>query len=214
MTVTISTADLMGLLGDTIPFASSSDDLPALNSINVFWDGTKLHTQATDRYRIGWASWHPDDEPERDYQGDVFSQPGSGDDPWRILIPLDDAAHLVKTYKLPPKEAFAPLTVDCHDGQLSVKRHRDTGHPAITTVIDGRGDAFPDVEQHLANHDVIEKVEGLSFTAKYLADFAKVRARGALQMRFTGDTSPVLVTIGERFVGLIMPVRETDEAVA
>ncbi len=217
MTVTISTADLMGLLGDTIPFAGTDDDLPAINSIHLFWDGDKLHTQSTDRYRIAWASWHPDDEPEREYQGDIFNQPGSGDDPWSIVVPLDDAAHLVKTYKLPVKEAYAPLTLDVHDGRLTVKRARDTGHPAITTVIDGRtaplGEAekFPNVAEILGSFDVIEKVEGLAFTAKLLADLAKVRARGPLRMQFTGEHSPVLVTIGERFVGSIMPVREQED---
>ncbi len=208
MSVTIATADLIGLLGDTIPFADTDNDTPVLNSINVFWDGDKLHTQATDRYRIAWASWHPDDEPEREYQGDIFNQPGSGDDPWQILIPLDDAAHLVKTYKLPAKEGFVPLSVDVHEGRLTVKRHRDTGHPAITTVIDGRAEVFPNLGETLGKFDIVEKVEGLAFTAKLLADFARVRARGALQMQFTGEHSPVLVTVGERFVGSIMPVRD------
>lgn len=211
MSVTITTADLIGLLGDTIPFAGTDDELPAINSINLFWDGDKLHAQATDRYRIAWSSWHPDDEPEREYQGDIFNQPGSGDDPWQILIPLDDVQHLVKTYKLPAKEAFAPLAVDVHDGQLTVKRHRDTGHPAITTVIDGRMDVYLNLAEALAKADVLEKVEGIAFTAKLLADFAKVRPRGPMLLQFTGEAGPVLVTIGERFVGSVMPVRTGDE---
>lgn len=215
MTLTISTADFVGLLGDTIPFAADDDETgPALNSINLVWDGDKLHTQATDRYRIAWSSWHPDDEPERDIQGDIFNQPGSGDDPWQILIPLDDAAHLIKTYKLPAKESYAPLTLDVHDGQLTVKRHRDTGHPAITTVIDGRMDVFPDVQKMLSEADVVAKVDGVAFTAKMLADFSKVRPRGPFELRFTGGHSPALVTIGQRFVGAIQPVRLAEERVA
>lgn len=212
MSLTISTADLMGLLTDTIPFACDDDEpLPALNSINLVWDGDKLHTQATDQYRIAWSSWHPDDEPERDIQGDIFNQPGSGDDPWQILIPLDDAAHLIKTYKLPAKESYAPLTLDVHDGRLTVKRHRDTGHPAITTVIDGRMDAFPDVQKLLSDTDVSSKVDGLAYTAKMIADFARVRPRGPFELRFTGEHSPTLVTIGERFVGAIQPIRLAED---
>lgn len=211
MSVSIATADLVGLLGDTIPFAATDDELPAINAINLFWDGDKLHAQATDRFRVAWASWHPDDDPERDIQGDIFNQPGSGDDPWQILIPLDDAQHLVKTYKLPVKESYAPLAVDVHDGQLTVKRTRDTGHPAITTVIDGLMEMFPDIAAVLAKADVLEKVEGIAFTAKLLADFAKVRPRGPLELQFTGETGPVLVTIGERFVGSVMPVRTSED---
>ncbi|GGM53709.1 hypothetical protein ACFFX1_54720 [Dactylosporangium sucinum] len=211
MSLTISTADFLGLLGDTIPFAFDDDDLPAINSINLVWDGDKLHTQATDRFRMAWSSWHPDDDPERDVQGDIFNQPGSGDDPWQILIPVDDAGHLVKTYKLPVKESFAPLTLDVFDGKLTVKRHRDTGHPAITTVIEGRMMEFPDLRQALANADVVSKVDGIAFTAKLLADFAKVRPRGPFELRFTGEHSTTLVTIGERFVGAIQPVQLGDE---
>lgn len=218
MTVTITTADFVGLLGDTIPFASGDDELPFLNSVRIFWDGDKLHMQATDRYRIAWASWHPDDEPEREYQGDIFNQPGSGDEPWSILVPLADAAHLVKTYKLPAKEGHVPLTVECADGRLSVRRHRDTGYPAIRTDIESlsAGDTthFPDIAKALADHDVMAKVDGLAFTAKLVADFAKVRPRGPMSLRFTGEESPVLVSIGERFVGLVMPVRESDGATA
>ncbi len=218
MSLTISTADLVGLISDVLPFAFDDDELPALNSINVFWDGSKLHTQAIDTIRFAWASWHPDDEPERDVQGDIFNQPGSGDDPWQILIPRDDAAHLVKTYKLPVKESFAPLTVDVADGKFTVKRHRDTGHPAITTVIDGRAEEFPDVAGLLGKSDVLSKVDQVAFNAKYLADFAKVRPRGPMQMQFTGETATTVVTIGERFVGAIQPVKlgagEDDEKAA
>jgi hypothetical protein len=127
MSLTITTADFTGLLGDVIPFALADDDLPILNAVHLYWDGHQLHAQATDHRRIGWASWHPDDAPERDVQGDIFHQPGSGDPPWQILIPLADAAHLVKTYKLPPKEAVrVPLTLDIVFGRLTVERERDS----------------------------------------------------------------------------------------
>lgn len=214
MTVTITTADLIGLLGDTIPFAFPDDDLPSINAIRLWWDGDMLHTQATDRYRIAWSSWSPDDEPERDYQADLLAQVGSGDDPWQVLIPLDEAQQLVKAFKLPPKEAFAPLTLDADVNQLTVKRSRDTGHCATRIDVEGRDLAdWPDVSKFLEAHDVVSKVDGLALNPKFLADFAKVRSRGCpLSLRFTGDDSAVLVSIGERFVGSIMPVREGGEA--
>lgn len=207
MSLTITTADFVGLLGDTIPFALPDADLPHLNAVRLFWDGTQLHAQATDQFRIAWSSWHPDDEPERDIQGELFNQPGSADEDWSVLVPLDDAAHLVKTYKLPAKEAFAYLTLDVDRGRLAVSRSRETGHPAITTVIDGRAGEFPDLGKALAAADTIVEVEGVAFSARMLADFAKVRPRGPLELKFTGEKSPTLVTIGERFTGAIMPVR-------
>jgi hypothetical protein len=38
-----------------------------------------------------------------------------------------------------------------------------------------------------------------------------VRPRGPLELKFTGDRTPVLVTIGERFVGAISPVRMSTD---
>lgn len=214
MTVTITTADFVGLLSDAIPFAFGDDDLPAINTVRLHWDGTMLHAQATDRYRIAWSKWHPDDEPERDYQADLLAQVGSGDDPWQVLIPLDEAQHLVKTFKLPPKEAFAVLTLDVDVERLTVKRSRETGHCAIRVDVEGRDVAdWPDVNSFLSSHDVVSKVDGMALNPKFIADFAKVRSRGCpLSLRFTGDDSAVLVSIGERFVGSIMPVREGGES--
>lgn len=208
MSLTITTADFTGLLGDVIPFAFPDDDLPILNAVNLAWDGEQLHAQATDHRRIAWSSWHPDDEPDTDVQGDLFHQPGSGDDPWQVLVPLDDAVHLVKTYKLAAKEAVrVPVTLDVGLGRLTVERDRDSGHPAITTVIESRPGEYPNPRAILSGFDAVNPVDGLAFTAKLLADFAKVRPRGPLQMKFTGEGKPVLVTIGERFVGAIQPIR-------
>lgn len=212
MSLTITTADFTGLLGDVIPFAFPKDNLPTINAVHLHWDGDKLHAQATDRQRIAWSMWHPDDDPETDAQGDILTELGSGDDPWRVLIPLVDASHLVATYKLPIKEAvICPLTLDVAAGRLTVKRDRDTGYPAIRTDIDGRMDVFPDLHEQLSKADVVAKVDGIAFTAKLIADFAKVRPRGPFELRFTGDRSPVLVTIGERFVGAIQPVRTKND---
>lgn len=212
MSLTITTADFTGLLGDVIPFARTDGPVEVLKTVNLAWDGEQLHAQATDHFRIAWSSWHPDDDPDEDAQGDIFYDLGSGDDPWSVLVPIEDAVHLVKTYKLPVKEAVvAPLTLDVAAGRLTVKRDRESGHPAITTDIGGLPAEFPDVRGILAKHDGLARVDTIAFTAKMLADFAKVRPRGPFELRFTGDRSPALVTIGERFVGAIQPVRTKND---
>lgn len=210
--ITIRTSDLVGTLADVTPFAASDKDVPDLNVIRLEWDGRMLHAQSTDRFRIGWASWSPDDEPEIEVQDDLFTNIGSGDNPWHCYIPLADAEHLVKTFKLPTKEAVVvPLTVDydAQRGRVKVARSRTTGHSAIDIAIDTQSVEYPNLRELLAVADLPDVIDGITFTAKLLADFAKVRARGPLQLRFT-RTQLVHVTIGERFVGAIV-AREKAE---
>lgn len=126
--ITIPTGDLTGVLGDVIPFAHRDDDLPTLSCVRLEWDGHTLHALTTDRYRIGWSQWHPDDEPDGESQDDLFTRWGGADDAWWIYLPLDDAKDVVAAYKLGPKEQRTPLTIENLDGQLKVVRSRDTGY--------------------------------------------------------------------------------------
>lgn len=209
MTITIPTGDLCGIVGDVLPFAFPKPDLPGINCVRLEWDGQMMHALSTDRYRIAISSWHPDDQPDQDVQEDLFSTPGGADEPWATILPLADAKDLVDNYKLPPKESFTALTVD-HDrssDRLKVARSRDTGYSALTQVIDGQLVDFPDVRKFLADTAPTGKVEQVVFTAKLLADFAKVRQRDAMALDFTGPDSLVHVSIGKRFAGAIMPVK-------
>lgn len=209
--ITIRTADFTGILADVIPFASTDAELLSLNVVRVEWDGKVLHAHATDRYRIGIASWDPDDAPEIDSQDDLFTDFGGADEPWAVNVDLDDAKHLVKTYKLPAKQGNTPITVEVINGDMKVVRDRKTGHSAITVKVDGMSEPFPDLRELLAGKDAIKPVSGLAFGARFLADFGKVRPRGPLELDFTGSSSLTHVRIGERFVGAIMPTRLGDE---
>lgn len=211
MTITIPTCELTGILSDAIPFASADKEFPAINAVKVDWDGQMLHAQATDRYVIGWAQWHPDDGPAQDEQEDLFTKWGGADDPWSVLLPLDDAKDIASVFKLSAKEGWAPLTVEYLDGRLKVIRTRDTGHSAITQVVEGRTEEYPDLRKLLAEANLFEPTDGLSYDAKRIALFAKVRQRDAMRLTFTGETRLTHVSIGERFSGAIMPVREKDE---
>lgn len=209
--ITIPTNDFVGTLNDVLPFASTDAELPILQCVRLEWDGKQLHALATDRYRIGWATWRPGDiEPDAEAQDDLFADWGSTDDPWQVTIPLDEARELAKVFKLPAKEGVAaPVTIDRDPSRGVVKfaRSRDTGHSAITIDVPDTLMDFPDVRELLRKTDQLKPMTGLGFTARYLADFAKVREHGPMRMRFTGAETLVHVTIGDRFVGAIVPVR-------
>lgn len=214
MSITIPTGDLVGILSDVIPFAFPDDILPELNAVRLEWDGETLHALSTDRYRVGWSQWTPGDiDADEAAQDDLFADWGSGDEPWATSIPLADAKELVKVFKLPPKEANTAIVVDHNRASERTKviRTRETGHSAITVVAEGLGVTFPfpDVRATLAKSDRIKAVRNAIYRAEFLADFAKVRPRGPMQMTFAGGLTHI--TIGKRFVGAITPQKGEDE---
>jgi hypothetical protein len=206
--ITIPTGDLTGIIADVIPFAFSEKDFPALCAVRLEWDGTRLHAFATDRIRLGWSQWEPGDVSDgEEVQDDLFTDWGTGDEPWATTLDLDDAKELVSVFKLPPKELRTPLTVDYDPerDRTKVVRARDTGHSAITVIAEGNGEVFPDLRVLLTKSDKLTKVTGQAYSAKFLADFAKVRPRGPMDLKFTAGLTRV--SIGERFVGAIVPVQ-------
>jgi hypothetical protein len=210
--ITIPTGDLTGVLSDVIPFAFPDPDLPAINCVRIEWDGALLHALSTDRYRVGWSSWHPDDQPDIDSQDDLFTKWGGADDPWQATVTLDDAKELVKVFKLPVKEQRVPLSLNVDRGQVTIHRDRDTGYTALRLDIPDQLLEFPDVRKLLADADGVEPVTALAFNARFLADFGKVRPGAPMQLSFTGSTGLAHVAIGKRFTGAIMPVREGEDA--
>lgn len=210
--ITIPTGDFVGILNDVIPMASTEDELPQINAVRLEWDGELLHAMATDRYRIAWSSYDPDDPPEKEYQPALNTGWGGADEPWSLSVSLEDAEHLAKTYKLGGKQYYVPLTIEHGNGTVKVARSRDTGFSAITFVASDRTNldqgGFPDLRALLAKADVAEATKELALSARLLADFAKVRPRGPMHCMFTGSNGLVHIAIGKRFVGAIQPIRE------
>jgi hypothetical protein len=206
--ITIPSSELVGLLTDVIPFALAEKDFPNFNCVRVEWDGHMLHTQATDGERIGWTRWDPAAET---YDSDDAPLWGGDDTPWSLTLALQDAKDLATVFKLAKKSQYLPLTLtyDWHGhGRLTVDRTKHTLHPAIRVVDQGTDAQFPDVREMLAKATRVEAVEELAFSPKAMANFAKVRPHGPMRMRFHGQKGLVLVTIGNRFTGSVVPARD------
>jgi hypothetical protein len=193
--ITLPTREFVGLLGDAIPFALDSDDLPDYRIVRVEWDGKRLHASATDTMRAARSTWDPDDDDAG--QSAMFPVLGGVDDRWAVLVDLAEAKELAKVYKLPAKEGDTPLTLDYRNGYLVVDRSKDTGHSAIKVVVQGRLVNFPNLSK--------QAVEELPYTGGQLAAFGQVRQRGPMTLTFQGPREPTVVRIGERFVGTLMP---------
>lgn len=209
MPVTTPSVEFVGLLNDAIPFALDDDDFPDLNCLRIAWDGELLHTQAHDNQHAAWSRWSPEDDPtEGDVQESFLEPFGSDDEPWERVITLEDAKTLAKAFKPDKKRLFVPLHLDASAPDcLKVVRNRVPGLPATTITVDHQDITYADLAGELAKHDRADAVRSLAFTAAHLGHFATVRPRGPLEMTFTGQRGPAIVNIGERFTGLITPVR-------
>jgi hypothetical protein len=210
VTITIPTTEFVGLINDVLAFAFPKPDLPHVNCVRFDWDGEMLHAAATDTLRAARSSWHPDDADGSSDQDSLFTTLGGADDPWTVIAGYAEARELVNVYKLPSKEGRTPLTLDYNRGSLRVIRSRDTGHQAITTVVESKAVDFPDVRKALDVEPVVEGVEAIHFVGQHLADLGSVRQRGALRLAFAGARRATRVTIGERFVATLNPDRVGD----
>jgi hypothetical protein len=212
--LTIPTGELVGTLQDIIPFASTDKDLPSVHAVRLEWDGDRLHALATDRYVAGWSRWHPDDkavhaDPDKGIQEELFDVWG-GDHhkEWQVTLDLPDAAEIVKVYRLPAKQDRCPLEVECEWPKLTIRRRPSDEHSAIVSTFEGLRDIdFPNVRALLDVGRLPVLTEQITYDAKKLATFAKVRYYGPLALRLHGPRTTTVVTIGERFTGAIMPTR-------
>lgn len=212
MPLTIPSVEFTGVLGDVLSFALDDPDFPDLCCVRIHWDGEQLHTQAHDGTHVGWSRWSADDDPVGADAQESYLEPwGGADDPWAIIVTLEDAKLLVKMFKVKKELFFTPLQVDHVAGNLRITRNRVPGLMAISTTVDGHPRTFPDIALKLAEHDRADAVRTIAFTAAQLAHFADVRVYGPMEVTFTGTRGPALVHIGNRFTGAITPVRQAAE---
>lgn len=214
--LSIPTGELVGTLADVIPFASQHKELPMLNAVKVEWNGERLHAFATDRFVAGWSRWHPKDDPTADHeeggQDGLFDDWGSADEPWSFVIPLADAAEIVKIFKLPLKVDRHPLEVDVEYPRVTIRRRPGGSFKGITAQLDAAmGLQFPDVRKLLGEQPMsLLAGEHVCWDPLFLAKFAKVRWHGIAHFYVDGPERLTVVEIGDRFTGAIMPIREND----
>lgn len=212
--LTIPSIDLLGTIGDCLPFIDADKDAVERRCVQLTWDGALFHASATDGIRAAVSSWDPDDVPDEDVQDEIGTTLGEDTDgAWSFVLSSDDAAHLLKTAKPVKGMEYVPLHVT-YDGELlTVRRSKATRLPGFTLAYDGMAHDFPDVRTYVVEAaGKAESVKEIAFNAVLMADFGKVRQRGnPARWTFAGDRSPAVVEIGERFVGAIMPVRPSED---
>lgn len=215
--LTIPTTDLLGCIGDCLPFISPDKDDVERRCIQLRWDGDTFHASATDGIRAVVSSWNPDDDVDEDVQFEIGTTLGE-DTPgeWQFLLSADDAAHLLKTAKPVKGLEYVPLFVELDMTLLKVRRAKQARLPGFTITYDGLDFPFPDLRGYVVEAaGRVEPVKEIAFNAVLVADFGKVRQRGnPARWTFGGDRHPAVVEIGDRFVGVIQPVRPAEDKAA
>lgn len=165
MTITIPTAELIGLLTDVASFAPTDKD-------DVYWgvqlEWSRREVDATDNndwYETealvasaysttsgACATWEPGTgrEGEIDESGktpaiDTEDVRWGGDDsPWRAFLSMDDVRDLIKLFKVPARLWAYPLTLDISatGDRLTVRRTAEFGKPAASMTVDTHTDRF------------------------------------------------------------------------
>ena len=217
--IIVPTAALLGILTDVLPLADDSKDSP-LFGVLLEWTGTVLNAHASyaGGLMAGASTWDPDDtfDAPPDDAGYVPGPTREDEPAWRVFVSYPDAVEIVKTFKVPEKFRHVPLFVKVNDTgtRLIVERSRDTGRTehVMTVQPTGTEAAFPDIARtawRFRHGD--SDVGRVEVWGHRLAAFSNASRRGPLELAFNKG-GPIVVQVGDRFIGMLTPERAKSEA--
>ena len=194
---TMYAADLHRMLTDVRPFASTDRILPSICQVRIESNDSSILASATDRFTLGIS--------RTDYSGEGFA----------VNIATSNIDNIIRLSKTPramrESRTVEILLVGSGTAQ-SVKFIYSTGEElsALTETTD-----FPKFRQLLPEESIDEKAQGrvaVTYDAARLAKFAKVSGSEHMNVISRGRDGevgkPTIVTIGDHFIGLIMPSRK------
>jgi DNA polymerase III sliding clamp (beta) subunit (PCNA family) len=217
VTFEIERNDWCEILADAAIFAGHDDTLPMLTCVRLqVGVGGQIVAAATDRFTLG----------RRTYQLDAKLPVAA-----EVLIPVREIEAMAKIHARSRHRGVPnPLTVTVTGSLPYVAERWDAtggsvriasgfgGHREVVSTHPGMvlGHAYVDIDALI---DKTVKAEAatpsaVGFRPEYVARFNRVsRFRGeSMQLRLTSPDKPMIVTIGDHFVGLVMSVRIPAEA--
>ncbi|MDL9938716.1 hypothetical protein QSJ18_18370 [Gordonia sp. ABSL1-1] len=167
------------------PFASTDTTFPRNNGVVIEMRDGILTAFATDRFTLGCN--------EIEYSVD-------GEDKAPDFATIIRLADLPLVSVLLKRSLGMPIEITPADGRITLA---DTKVGEEVSPMDWRRSIASAVEKTSANPDVNAAV---SMNPVYLRRFAQLKPRPA--MRVSSALAPILVTSGDSFIGLLMPLRE------
>jgi DNA polymerase III sliding clamp (beta) subunit (PCNA family) len=211
---TMRAVELHRVLCDAKVFAGDDDTIPGICMVHIEIGGNKMLAVATDRFRLG-ASKTDLDENLGEAQFNLS------------LHDVNTIVKLAKTGRRDEHSRFVwvnrnddgTVTFKFNDGASLDVTPQDTQFPKWRQLFPETGSQIPR--------------DATAFTAEYLSSFAKVNGGDSQRVtmyshddihgyrdkpekpvagKMYGTQRPTTFTIGENFVGLLMPVKLPDEA--
>jgi hypothetical protein len=216
---TMWASELHRVLSDAAVFASHDETIPALCMVHVEFDGTRMLAVATDRFRLGVS------KADFDKQG-LDNQPEYAVATFNLA--LRDVVQLImlsKTSKRNQRSRFVWV-----NSALAPSAEYDTGtvtfkfSDGASLEVTPQDTEFPKWRQLFPETGTQVPRDATAFTAEYLASFGKVNGGDSQRLvMYSHDNvhgydkktekhqKPTTFTIGDNFVGLLMPVRLPDD---
>jgi hypothetical protein len=211
---TVGTVDLRRALRAVLPHVSTDETVPNLNVVHLDRGPVNLTVTATDRFTAGHA---------------IVSVLDWGDDPTdgtmgAFDLSVEDVKKVLALFK-PSKgksdneeDPESLLRIDLTDDDVTVT---DTSGlfpsgQSLRLPRTSAGDDYPDVERLIGKMlrapatGAARLVSNPDFGRRF-AEAGRAYGGAALVLEPTGDTQAIVVSCGESFVGLWMPIRTTPE---
>lgn len=191
MTIKLQTNELVRVLKEAALFAHSSPDIPVINAVHVEARGGDLVAVATDRFVLG-ASKTELDEPGQ----------------FLAVLPLRQVKTITQLAGA-GKQCFSTVAIDADDKQVRVAF---SSGETLTLPSEVERGAHTKWLKLLESAPDCEPSKAMDLNPQLVAKFARLSQASRMRMHFFGHAKPIRVSVGDSFVGLVMPVRMPDEA--
>lgn len=201
--LTITARTFKELVDPVVPLASRDHMLPILNTVVIETRGEYVTATATDRFRLGICRTKLGTEDE----------PVSPPEGFRAVIGTRELRTLLAVFKA-ARYDDPVLSLEVDDDKLTVTQAGglDGVLGASMSIILATGQ-YPEVVKVLTDALDSDKTPAeAQFNAAYLGDFKHaVRHGEPITMRFGEGRLPTVVTVGDYFIGAIMPRVDVDK---
>ncbi|OBB15494.1 hypothetical protein A5731_00570 [Mycolicibacterium conceptionense] len=192
MSIQLQTNELVRVLKEAALFAHSDNMIPVINAVHVEARGGELVAVATDRFTLGASKTELDE-------------------PGEFLAAL--SLRQVKTITQlagSGKQCFSTVAIDADDKQVRVAFSSGETLTLPAEVERGAHTAWLKLLESAPDCD---PSKAMDINPQLVAKFARLQGSRASRMRmhFFGHAKPIRVSVGDSFVGLVMPIRMPDE---